>query len=60
MSSKHKLNLVKKNKKFIILGDEEQLNRVFLNLIKNAVDSLDEKSKEATNNKAEDKKFATS
>ena len=47
LSSKHKLNLVKKNKKFIILGDEEQLNRVFLNLIKNAVDSLDEKSKKS-------------
>ena len=37
---KFKLN---KNKNFFIKGDQEQLNRVFINLIKNSIESLREK-----------------
>jgi len=33
----------KKNKSFNIKGDEEQLNRVFINLVKNAIESINEK-----------------
>ncbi len=47
LSSKHKLNFLNKDEQFMILGDEEQLNRVFLNLIKNAEEAIDEKTKKS-------------
>jgi two-component system, NtrC family, nitrogen regulation sensor histidine kinase NtrY len=40
MSSKSKINLKTNNKKFIINADIEQLNRVFINLIKNSEESF--------------------
>ena len=43
MSSKNKINIKLKEKKFFIQGDEEQLYRVFINLIKNSEDSILEK-----------------
>ena len=43
MSSKTIINLSRNNKKKIINGDEEQLYRVFINLIKNSEDSIAEK-----------------
>ena len=43
MSSKHKINLTVKTKKNLINGDEDQLNRVFINLIKNSEESFLEK-----------------
>ena len=36
-------NLSKKNSSLEINGDEEQLNRVFINLIKNSIESINEK-----------------
>ncbi len=35
-----------KNKKLFIKGDEEQINRVFMNLIKNSIESINEKKRE--------------
>ena len=43
MSSKNEIILNSKTKKTIISGDEEQLYRVFINLIKNSEDSITEK-----------------
>ena len=43
MSSKNEISLKLTVKKLIISGDEEQLYRVFLNLIKNSEDSITEK-----------------
>ena len=43
MSSKNKIYLSSNKKKNIINGDEEQLYRVFINLIKNSEDSIAEK-----------------
>jgi two-component system, NtrC family, nitrogen regulation sensor histidine kinase NtrY len=43
MSSKNEIILNLNNKKNIISGDQEQLYRVFINLIKNSEDSLAEK-----------------
>ena len=43
MSSKNEINLNLTKNKTIINGDEEQLYRVFINLIKNSEDSIDEK-----------------
>jgi two-component system, NtrC family, nitrogen regulation sensor histidine kinase NtrY len=43
MSSKNNINLVIKIKNKFIKGDEEQLNRVFINLIKNSEESFLEK-----------------
>ena len=37
------------NEKYIIDGDREQLNRVFLNLIKNSIESIAEKKEKNTN-----------
>ena len=34
-----------KNKNSFIKGDEEQINRVFMNLIKNSIESINEKKK---------------
>ena len=38
--------LTNKNKKLFIEGDEEQINRVFMNLIKNSIESINEKKRE--------------
>ena len=43
MSSKNEINLKFKKNKNYINGDEEQLYRVFINLIKNSEDSISEK-----------------
>jgi two-component system nitrogen regulation sensor histidine kinase NtrY len=43
MSTKNQINITLKEKKFFIQGDEEQLYRVFINLIKNSEDSILEK-----------------
>ena len=47
MSSKNEINLNLIKKK-IINGDEEQLYRVFINLIKNSEDSIAEKKKKTS------------
>ena len=44
MSSKNSINFVKKTKKKLIYGDEDQLNRVFINLIKNSEEAFLEKN----------------
>ncbi len=44
ISSKNKINFKAKEKSRFIHGDEDQLNRVFMNLIKNSEESLLEKS----------------
>ena len=44
IESKNQINLIKKNKDTLINVDEEQLYRVFLNLIKNSEDSFAEKA----------------
>ena len=44
MSSKNKINFKKDQKKLFINGDEDQLNRVFINLIKNSEEALNENS----------------
>ncbi|MDC0477226.1 ATP-binding protein [Pelagibacteraceae bacterium] len=47
MTSKNSINLVKRTKHTLINGDEDQLNRVFINLIKNSEESfLDKIEKE--------------
>ena len=43
MSSKNEIDLIFNKHKNIIMGDEEQLYRVFINLIKNSEDSIAEK-----------------
>ncbi len=45
MSSKNEINFKTKNKDLEINGDEEQLNRVFINLIKNSEEAFMELSK---------------
>ena len=40
MSSKNEINLTSNEKKFLINGDSEQLNRVFINLIKNSEEAF--------------------
>ncbi|MDC1158647.1 ATP-binding protein [Pelagibacteraceae bacterium] len=42
MTSKNNITLTKKTNHTIIKGDEEQLNRVFINLIKNSEEAFDE------------------
>ena len=44
LSSKNSINLVKKTNKKFINGDEDQLSRVFINLIKNSEESFLEQS----------------
>ena len=47
LSSKNSINLITKTKSKFINGDEDQLNRVFINLIKNSEESfLDKMQKE--------------
>ncbi len=48
MTSKSSINLITKDKEIFINGDEDQLNRVFINLIKNSQESIDEISKKDT------------
>ncbi len=43
------LNFENVSEKYIIDGDREQLNRVFLNLIKNSIESIAEKKEKNTN-----------
>ena len=43
MTSRSSINLITKNKKIFIKGDEDQLNRVFINLIKNSEEAFEEK-----------------
>ena len=46
MTSKNSINLIlKKKKNLFINGDEDQLNRVFINLIKNSEEAFEEKNK---------------
>ena len=40
LSSKNSINIIKKTKNNLIKGDEDQLNRVFINLIKNSEESF--------------------
>ena len=49
MSSKNSINLNKKKKKLFINGDEDQLNRVFINLIKNSEEAFLRKTKKNPN-----------
>ena len=39
-------NLNNKNKNLLMKGDEEQINRVFMNLIKNSIESINDKKRE--------------
>ena len=43
MSSKNSINFINKNEKIFINGDQDQLNRVFINLIKNSEEVFLEK-----------------
>ena len=47
LTSKNSINLMYKNKNKFINGDEDQLNRVFINLIKNSEESFLEQSQKA-------------
>ena len=49
MTSKSSINLISKNKKTFIHGDEDQLNRVFINLIKNSEEAFEENSEKDKN-----------
>ncbi len=42
MTSRNKINLIIKDKNTFINGDEDQLNRVFINLIKNSEQAIEE------------------
>ena len=49
MSSKNTINIITKHKKLLINGDSEQLNRVFINLIKNSEEAFIDLSKKNPN-----------
>ena len=49
MTSKNSINLIKKTNNTLIEGDEDQLNRVFINLIKNSEEAFLEKIKKDPN-----------
>ncbi len=49
MTSKNSINLIKKTEITFINGDEDQLNRVFINLIKNAEEAFLEKLEKDVN-----------
>ncbi len=49
MTSNNSINLIKKTKFVHINGDEDQLNRVFINLIKNSEESFSDKIKKDPN-----------
>ena len=42
MSSKNEINLIVNTKKAFIGGDEDQLNRVFINIVKNSEEAIEE------------------
>ena len=44
-----KINLIKKNDKVLFNCDKEQIGRVFLNLIKNSIESINQKSEKSPN-----------
>ena len=48
MTSKNEINIFSKNKMLMINGDKEQLNRVFINLVKNSEEAFLELSKKNT------------
>ncbi len=49
LSSKNPINLINKTRKTLIKGDADQLNRVFINLIKNSEESFLEKTEKDRN-----------
>ncbi len=49
LTSKHSINLVVKSKNKFINGDEDQLNRVFINLIKNSEEAFLDRSQKEPN-----------
>ena len=49
MSSKNTINIISNHKKLVINGDTEQLNRVFINLIKNSEEAFIDLSKKNPN-----------
>tara|TARA_E500000331_G_C17039413_1_gene618824 strand:- start:59 stop:793 length:735 start_codon:yes stop_codon:yes gene_type:complete len=49
MSSKNEINITSQQKEIIIEGDTDQLNRVFINLIKNSEESFIDKMKKKPN-----------
>ena len=49
LSSKNPINLIKKTKNTLINGDADQLNRVFINLIKNSEESFLDKTEKDPN-----------
>ena len=49
MTSKNSVNLIVKTKNTVIYGDEDQLNRVLINLIKNSEEAFLEKIKKNPN-----------
>ena len=49
MTSKNSINLIIKSEEPFIKGDEDQLNRVFINLIKNSEEAFQEKTKKEPN-----------
>jgi two-component system, NtrC family, nitrogen regulation sensor histidine kinase NtrY len=49
MTSKNEINIISKTKRLMINGDIEQLNRVFINLVKNSEEAFLDLSKKDTN-----------
>ncbi len=49
MTSKNSINIISKSKDIFINGDSDQLNRVFINLIKNSEESFEEMYKKDLN-----------
>ncbi len=49
MTSNNKINIISDHNKLIIDGDAEQLNRVFINLIKNSEEAFEDKMKKTPN-----------
>ena len=49
ITSKNHINFLDRNKEIFINGDEDQLNRVFINLVKNSEESFDEMIKKDPN-----------
>ena len=49
MTSKNSINFSKRTNNLLVRGDEDQLNRVFINLIKNSEEAFSEKTKKDPN-----------
>ena len=49
IDEKIKIELIKNSEKVIFKSDKEQLNRVFLNLIKNSIESIQQKEEKISN-----------